>query len=457
MPFKQPTIAIIGGGPGGLTLAALLHKHAVNFTLYDLRPRPTPEDMAKLSGSLDMHAEAGLAAIEALGITVEFTALTGECSEATRIANYTAEILYDEDEAPEEPSDLPSRPEISRNNLTTLLLSHIPAEHMKWNHKLLSATPSDRKVTLDFGENGVLQYDIVIGADGAWSKIRKLLTPVTPVYAGVQFTTLTIPDFSSKYPDHALLTGSGTFMALGKSRGIVVQRGAHDSARIYAVVHTEDEQWARTTGIEGRPASDAKAVLLPAFSEYGASLQSLISSACDEDTLLNPGNAVDCRPMYALPIGMTWDRLPGVTLLGDAAHLMLPSGEGVNLAMHDALELSQLLVDICKAELTGDAFDAELDSKLAAYENVMRERGRSEAVDSKMMNDMMYGENGGEEFTAWFKSMMAAMMEGGGPPEDGPAKASDSERVSGIVVLIKNAKSKLKSALRSLVGQFNKK
>ncbi|KAJ3404645.1 hypothetical protein HDU80_002585, partial [Chytriomyces hyalinus] len=92
MSFQQPAIAIIGGGPAGLTLAALLHKHAVNFTLYDLRPRPSPEEMAKVSGSLDMHAEAGLAAIEAIGITAEFTALTGECSEATRIANYTAEI-----------------------------------------------------------------------------------------------------------------------------------------------------------------------------------------------------------------------------------------------------------------------------------------------------------------------------------------------------------------------------
>ncbi|KAJ3386800.1 hypothetical protein HDU80_000318, partial [Chytriomyces hyalinus] len=421
---SQSSAAVQAASP-----SALLHKHAVNFTLYDLRPRPSPEEMAKVSGSLDMHAEAGLAAIEAIGITAEFTALTGECSEATRIANYTAEILYDEDEAlGGEPSNLPSRPEISRNNLTMLLLSQIPPEHMKWSHKLVSATSSGREVTLNFGENGIHQFNIVIGADGAWSKIRNLLTPVKPVYAGVQFTTLTISDFSSKYPDQALLTGNGTFMALGKSRGIVVQRGAHDSARIYAVVGTKDEHWAKTTGIEGRPASEAKAVLLPAFAEYGASLQSLISSACDEETLLNPGSAVECRPMYALPIGTTWDRLPGVTLLGDAAHLMLPSGEGVNLAMHDALELSQLLSNICKAGLTGDAFDAELDSKLAAYERVMLERGKREAVDSKMMNDMMYGENGGEEFSAWFKSMMAAAMEGG-PPEDATVKTADKERV----------------------------
>ena len=79
------------------------------------------------------------------------------------------------------------------------------------------------------------------------------------------------------------------------------------------------------------------------------------------------------RPQYCVPVDQTWNVQPNITLLGDAAHIMPPSGEGVNLAMLDALELSECL--------TGEGF-RDTQAAIAAYEKEMRARAAAEQQDS---------------------------------------------------------------------------
>jgi 2-polyprenyl-6-methoxyphenol hydroxylase-like FAD-dependent oxidoreductase len=78
------------------------------------------------------------------------------------------------------------------------------------------------------------------------------------------------------------------------------------------------------------------------------------------------------RPQYCMPLDQTWEALPNLTILGDAAHLMPPyAGEGVNMAMLDALELSHCLLD---------EKHKDLHTAIAAYEKEMRERASATAA-----------------------------------------------------------------------------
>ena len=412
-------IAIVGAGPGGLTLAGVLQQHSVPFTIFDLRAKPSSAEFEEPAGSLDLHHGTGLAALEELGLMEEFKAMTDDCSEQQVVADVNGTVLYADDGAAGQNRE--SRPEILRTKLMQLLLSKLGPSAIHWQHKLSAIKRSTTEsgvaeVELDFGPRGKHTFDLVVGADGAWSRVRTLLTDKKPVYAGHQNITVCVRQITTRYPHLAKLVGGGTFFSLGNRHGVVSQRSAQDSARLYVLVHTPDPDFANTHGLRHKKPSDMKSFLFDGddapLARYGDVIKELISAACDDETAHNPDAPLDIRPMCTLYDNLDerhgWEHTSGVTVLGDAAHLMPPNGEGVNTAMKDALSLASVIRTAHDeaADKGASAFAARLDALIGEFETDMLGRVEEEAVDTKQLYEMMYGgDNCAETMAEFFRSM----------------------------------------------------
>ncbi|KAF7896229.1 hypothetical protein EAF00_006243 [Botryotinia globosa] len=393
-----PRISIIGAGPSGLVLASLFHRSKIPFTIYDLRSHPSPGLVDVPSGSLDLHVESGQRALAECGLLQAFRSLTVECSEEHIICDRFGDIKF------EAPNHNEERPEISRNSLIDLLLSSLPENIIQWEHKIqsVSQNPSNpNQQVITFQNESSHSCDLVIGADGAWSKVRPILTDVKPYFSGVHWMTLTIPNTTKRFPEIAKMIGTGTFWALGGKRFVSSQRGSMDSARVYVAVHNKDIDYCNDAGLNCLDLEQLKEKTLGEsgiFSDFGKGVKNLLEKGLDEE------KTPQFVQMYMLPTDHTWEHKANATLVGDAAHLMTPfAGEGVNSAMLDALELAQGIVSAIKQ-------GTSVSDAVKEYETKMFVRAKENAEDTWTNLEKIFEDNAPKAIVEWFNSFSA-------PPE----------------------------------------
>ncbi|PFH59106.1 hypothetical protein XA68_12797 [Ophiocordyceps unilateralis] len=403
----RPRIAIAGGGPSGLALSLLLRRYGIGSTVYELRHKPRPEELAEPSGMLDLHEESGLTVMRECGLWEGFQAKVGDCSEAMRVLRSDGVEVHADDGRGE------PRPEIPRHGLIRLLAEKLPDDAVRWGSKVAAVRRSRNpetdavEATVELAGSDSATYDLVIGADGAWSRVRALVSDTKPAYCGTQLVTATLRHASAHDPDLVDLSGSGSLWALGHGNALMTQRGPQDSIRVYAAISSPDEHWASAVGLRGRTTSEAKTFLLGPggpFSNWASPLQHLLATVCDADSQDHVGRAVDVMPLYALPAGHLWSRNGGgATLIGDAAHLMLPfAGEGVNLALWDALDLARLLAEVSEAA-DAKAWQAGLEPRLRAMEERMQARAQKKSEEARRNKEMMLGDGAADVVAAWFR------------------------------------------------------
>lgn len=374
MLLENKEVAIVGGGPGGLILARLLQLTGVKVKVYE---RDLTRNARLIGSPLDMHRDSGLAALRKADLLEMFKKNYRPGADKSVIVNDQAEVLFSDHQAAQT-EDFDSeafRPEIDRAPLRDILLASLQPETVCWDSQFITMESQGAGWLVHFKNKPAVYADVVIAADGANSKIRPYLTDSKAFYSGITMLEGTVRDAKHAAPIVYTLINGGKIMAFGKEKNLLMGLKGNGDLTYYASFRTS-EAWATTNGLDYTD----KAQMLTWFKDHYSDWSSIWYELIENTTV-----PFIPRPIYCMPLNQTWEALPNLTMLGDAAHVMPPfAGEGANMAMLDALELSECLTS---------ATYSTLQDAISGYELAMRKRAATAAQDSLENGERMHSED----------------------------------------------------------------
>ena len=289
-------------GPAGLTLARLLQYNSIPCTVYEL---DADRYARTQGGTLDLHEGAAQVALREAGLYEQFLARARPEGEVLKIYEPYGRVLMDENEnyGVERPKDMKGRPEIDRVLLREMLLDSLTPESVVWGRKLVRVEPTgDDKYDLHFTDGVESAFDLVVGADGAWSKVRPLVSDAMPYYSGVAGLDVKISDADIREPTLGKRVGGGMCLTLGENKGLLAQRNGDGCVRLYAFLRAP-QGWVKDCGIDWTQPEQAKKEMIDRY--YGDWDQEA------KDLVLKSDPGVIVRSMYMLPIGLKWEPRAG--------------------------------------------------------------------------------------------------------------------------------------------------
>jgi 2-polyprenyl-6-methoxyphenol hydroxylase-like FAD-dependent oxidoreductase len=335
-------VTVVGAGLGGLVLARVLHVRGIPVTVYEAEASAAARTQG---GLLDIHPWNGQPALEAAGLIGKFHGLVLPGRESYRVLDRAGTVLLDR------PDDgTGERPEVPRGELRQMLLDSLPDGIVQWGRKVSGVQAlGEGRHELRFTDGTTVRTSLLIGADGAWSRIRPLLSDATPQYIGFTSVETFLFDGDTRHRATAEAVGAGSLFALAPGKGFLAHRERGGTLHTYVQLKKPQHWFPGTDVADG---ASVPARVAAEFDGWAPELTALITDSDTEPVV---------RPLYALPAGQRWARVPGVTLIGDAAHLAPPNGEGANLAMLDGAELGQAIA----------ADPGDVEAALAEYEQAM--------------------------------------------------------------------------------------
>ena len=329
------TVAIIGGGIGGFATAVALQNKGIKAHVYEQAPA-----LGEIGAGIIIHPPTRNLFNE-WGIGKAFSEKAQDnkkielfSAQGEFITNVTGEMLssLEEDKGGIYPAS------IHRAHLLDVLISPIDPAYIHLDHKLSSLAETEDYVEATFENGETVRADVVIAANGIHSNIRKMFSDDEPIYSGLHSVRTILSREATKETAKVDAT-----VMYREGENFLLMQPVADGMHFDIGYPSEDPTWVKEI---------SKEELTAKMASYNDKLVKLL------DAIDYP---IVARALYFRQPISQWST-KRITLLGDAAHSMLPTlGQGANSAIADAEVLAQSL-STCTT----------IEEALQEYENIRR-------------------------------------------------------------------------------------